>query len=62
MTASHELAALGGHSAEHQSMMLWTALGVFVAVVAVLVVLHRQSKESAEMEDIDQLLRDEDVL
>lgn len=62
MNVGTGLGALGGHSAEHQQLLFWVALGVFAAVVAVLVFLYRRSRAYVEMEEIDALLREEDIL
>lgn len=62
MSTEAELVGLGGHSADHQQMLLFVALGVFAAIVVVLVFLYRRSGESIEMDEIDALLREEDIL
>lgn len=62
MSAPTELAALGGHSQAHAEATYWIALAVFAAVVVVLLVLYRRSQRCVEMEEIDALLRREDVL
>lgn len=62
MNTGTGLGALGGHSVEHQQLVFWVALGVFAAVVAVLVFLYRRSRAYVEMEEIDAFLREEDIL
>ncbi len=62
MSTEAEFLGLGGHSADHQQVMLYVALGVFSAVVLVLVSLYRRSGESIEMDEIDALLREEDII
>ena len=62
MSGADELTALGGHSQAHQEMSYWIALSVFLLVVAVLVLIYRHSQKCVEMEEIDALLREEEVL
>ena len=62
MTTPATATALGGHSAAHQQTVLWVAAAVFVAIVFGLIVLYRRSRDSVEMEEIDALLREEDIL
>ena len=62
MRTSSELVALGGHSAEHQQLVFWIALAVFTALVGLLVFLYRRSRAQVEMEEIDALLREENLL
>ena len=62
MSAKADLVGLGGHSAEHQQLLLYVAIGVFAMLVVVLVFLYRRGRESLEMEEIDELLRKENVL
>lgn len=57
-----ELASLGGHSAEHQVLLFLVALGAFAALVLVLTLYYRRSCERLELEEIDDLLREEEVL
>jgi membrane protein implicated in regulation of membrane protease activity len=62
MTPTEELSALGGHSQAHQEMTYWIALAAFLLIVGVLLLLYRYSQKRVEMEEIDALLRQEDVL
>ena len=62
MNAPDELAALGGHSQAHQEMTYWIAFASFLLIVAVLVLIFRYSQKRVEMEEIDALLREEEVL
>lgn len=66
MSAQAELAGLGGHGlgghgAEHQQLLLYLAVGVFLMIVLALVFFYRRSRESLEMEEIDELLRKENI-
>lgn len=62
MNVTDELSALGGHSQAHQEMTYWIALAAFLLIVAVLVLIFRYSQKCVEMEEVDALLREEDVL
>lgn len=62
MSGRAEFAALGGHSSEHQELVLWTAILTFVLIVLVLSHLYRKSRKRVEMEDVDAFLREEEIL
>ncbi len=61
MRAQMALGALGGHSAEHQELALWSAVAAFVLIVVILVLLYRKTAKAVEMEEVDAILREEDV-
>ncbi len=62
MMSPDEISALGGHSQAHQELSYWIALVVFLLVVGMLVLVYRHSQSCVEMEEVDALLREEDVL
>lgn len=62
MTPTDEITALGGHSQAHQETTYWIALAAFLVLVGVLLHLYRYSQKRVEMEEIDALLREEEVL
>lgn len=62
MSAEAELIGLGGHSAEHQQLLLYVAIAVFAMLVLGLVFFYKRSRESIEMEEIDELLRKENII